>query len=517
MSLIKKPAVLIILDGWGHRAESSHNPIQSVPTPTFDHLFANYPNITIAASGEQVGLPEGQMGNSEVGHLHLGAGRKVPQDLTRIRKDIADGEFANNEVLLKAILTAKANDKAVHVMGLVSPGGVHSHENQIYALLELIAAQGVSKSYLHAFLDGRDTPPRSAKPSLEKFEQFYEQHPGGKVASITGRYYAMDRDQRWERTQAAYDCLTGTQTAFTADSAIHALEQAYARDENDEFVQATQIGSNVATINDGDIIIFMNFRADRARQLSRAFTQDDFDGFERKKRPDLSHFVTLTLYARDIPAEIAYPPLQLHNTLGEFVANNNLQQLRLAETEKYAHVTYFLNGGNEQPFNNEQRILVPSPKVATYDLQPEMSAKEVTEQLCTAIESNQYDLIVCNYANPDMVGHTGVESAANTTVSVMDDCIKAVLKSLDKTQGAALITADHGNIEMMYDPKTQQPHTAHTCNDVPLIFYGNDFEFKSNTGALDDVAPSLLFIMGLQPPEEMTGKILLQPSNKQDS
>ncbi|MCX7121966.1 MAG: 2,3-bisphosphoglycerate-independent phosphoglycerate mutase [Gammaproteobacteria bacterium] len=496
--MTKKPFALIILDGWGHRTEKEHNPTRSVSTPTIDHLFSNYPNLLIEASGEAVGLPEGQMGNSEVGHLHIGAGRKVPQDLVRINNEIKNNQFFDNPILIKAIKKAKNNNKTIHVLGLLSDGGVHSHINHINACLQLMAQHKV-KNYFHAITDGRDTPPQSALPYIQQVK--------GEIASVCGRYYAMDRDKRWDRTQKAYDLLTLGKADYTASAATEAVSQAYERGENDEFISPTLINPD-AIIKNGDVIIFMNFRADRARQLTQAFTEKNFTGFARDKIMSPSEFVTLTDYLNNPSISVVYPPFSIKNTLGEFLSKNNLTQLRLAETEKYAHVTYFLNGGVEIPYKNEHRQLIPSPKIATYDLQPEMSAVALTDAFVTAIESQQYDLIICNYANPDMVGHTGIEKAAEKAVLVIDNCLARVLSALKKVKGEALITADHGNIELMYDAQTGQAHTAHTTNAVPIIYVGRPAKTIKNTGALDDVAPTLLYLMGLEKPEEMTGDSL---------
>lgn len=507
-----KPIMLIVLDGWGYREEALHNPTRLTPTPTFDFLFQHYPHTLLEASGEAVGLPTGQIGNSEVGHLHIGSGRKVPQDLVRIDNEVKTKQLFKNSVLLQALTKAKTENTAVHILGLLSPGGVHSHEYQIMGMIDMVAAQGIKKNYLHAFLDGRDVPPQSAMNSLKQFSQHYKTLPGGRIASIIGRYYAMDRDLRWPRTQKAYDLLTQGTCEIHAATAEQALTMAYERRETDEFVLPTCISSpneKPITINDGDVVIFMNFRADRARQLTRAFTDDDFNGFSRSIRPKLSAFITLTEYAKNIPAQVAYPPLQLNNTLGEYLSHEGLHQLRIAETEKYAHVTYFLNGGNEKPFSNEDRLLIPSPQIATYDLKPEMSAYELTDRIIDAIHSQKYDVIMCNYANPDMIGHTGIEAAANKAVAAMDICMKRLLDDLQSIGGEALITADHGNVELMYDEKSQQPHTAHTTNPVPLIYFGRKAHFISR-GALDDVAPTFLYILGLKPPSEMTGKNLLE-------
>ncbi|HSH12924.1 MAG TPA: 2,3-bisphosphoglycerate-independent phosphoglycerate mutase, partial [Desulfurivibrionaceae bacterium] len=429
----------------------------------------------INTSGKYVGLPDGQMGNSEVGHMNLGAGRVVYQSLTRIDKDLADGTFATNPALCAAIDKAVGSDRAVHLMGLLSPGGVHSHEDHIMAAAELAAARGAKEVYLHAFLDGRDMPPRSAKPSLEKAAAKLKSLGVGRVATIVGRYFAMDRDNRWDRVEQAYNAMTLGDAEYTADDPVTALEQAYERGENDEFVTATRIkasGDTEGTINDGDSVIFMNFRADRAREMTRCFVEQDFDGFPRRKHPELADFVMLTEYAADIHTSCAYPPGQLTNGLGEYAANLGKTQLRIAETEKYAHVTFFFNGGLETPFTGEDRILVPSPRVATYDLQPEMSAPEVTEKLCEAIKSGKYDLVVCNYANGDMVGHTGNLGAAIKAAECIDHCVAQIADALAEVGGEALITADHGNCEQMQDPNSGQAHTAHTTGPVPLIYVG---------------------------------------------
>ena len=516
-----KPMVLIILDGFGENEEIAHNSIKLADTPTLDKLWVCCPHTLLQASGSAVGLPKGQMGNSEVGHLHIGSGRKVPQDLTRIDKAISSGEFFKNPILIAAIEKAKQHDTAVHIISLLSPGGVHSRDTQIIAMIELVDLQGVKKNYLHAILDGRDTPPKSALSSITKInEQFlsYSQSPfstgtiQGKIVSLIGRYYAMDRDKRWDRTQKAYDLLTqGIATRQTA-TAEEALALAYEQGETDEFVKPTSIhrnGEKPATVQDGDVIIFMNFRADRARQLTHAFIDKHFTAFKRKVTRKLTSFVTLTTYEKNIGATVAFPPLQLNNTLGEYLSTLGLRQLRLAETEKYAHVTYFLNGGQEDPFPGEDRTLIPSPKIATYDLQPEMSANELTDELVEKIKNGDYDFIVCNFANPDMVGHTGNEVATKEAIHTIDSCLKLILEVLQSVGGEALITADHGNAEKMFDEKTRQPHTAHTSNLVPLIHVGRKAQFQKGVGALDDVAPTLLFLMGLKKPSEMTGRNLI--------
>ena len=510
--MTKKPFALIILDGWGYRAETKYNPTRSVATPTIDNLFSHCPNRLIEASGEAVGLPEGQMGNSEVGHLHIGAGRKVPQDLVRINNEIKNRLFFSNPVLLNALQYAKQNNKAVHIMGLLSDGGVHSHIDHLCAMINMTHDYGIANYFFHAICDGRDTPPQSA---LDYLTFIKNNTIDPKIATVCGRYYAMDRDKRWDRTQKAYDLLTTGKSRFPENNTENAVNNAYARGESDEFISPTLINPN-GLIQSGDVIIFMNFRADRARQLTQAFIEKNFTGFAREKIVTPGEFVTLTDYFNDPTMAIAYPAFSLNNTLGEYLSKNNLSQLRLAETEKYAHVTYFLNGGIETPYANEHRQLIPSPKIATYDLQPEMSAIAVTDAFVAAIESQQYDVIICNYANPDMVGHTGVASAAEKAVSVIDQCLARVLATLKKYHGEALITADHGNIELMFDEKTGQPHTAHTTNSVPLIYVGRPATFSTEPGALDDVAPTLLYLMGLEKPAEMTGKSLMSVISVRD-
>ncbi|GGO65772.1 2,3-bisphosphoglycerate-independent phosphoglycerate mutase [Bowmanella pacifica] len=504
MSQKKHPLVLIILDGWGYREDKQDNAIAHANTPVLDKLTQTYANTLISGSGLDVGLPDGQMGNSEVGHVNLGAGRIVYQDFTRITKAIKDGEFAANPVLTDNLDKAIKNGKAVHIMGLMSPGGVHSHDEHILAMIELAAKRGAKHIYLHAFLDGRDTPPRSAKGSLEKADNLFTQLGVGKTASLVGRYFAMDRDNRWDRVQAAYDLLTQGKAEYQAQSALEGLAAAYERDENDEFVKPTVIGET-APIQDGDALFFMNFRADRARQISRAFVDDGFDGFTRAKRPALSGFVMLTQYAADIHTDCAYPPEALHNVMGEWLANHGKTQLRISETEKYAHVTFFYSGGREDLFEGEERILVPSPDVATYDLQPEMNSTLLTDKLVGAIESGKFDVIICNYPNGDMVGHTGVFEAAVKACEAVDTCIGRVVDALQKVGGECLITADHGNAEQMVDHDSGQAHTAHTSDPVPFIYVGRDASVRSG-GTLSDVAPTMLHLMGMPQPAEMTGK-----------
>jgi 2,3-bisphosphoglycerate-independent phosphoglycerate mutase len=514
----KTPYVLLILDGWGHREDTEDNAIALAKTPNWDSLWQNQPHCLISGSGLDVGLPAGQMGNSEVGHMNLGAGRVVDQDFTRITKAIDDGSFYTNSTLAGLAANLKQTGKSLHIFGLLSPGGVHSHEHHIHAAVDLAFNAGVSKVYVHAFLDGRDVPPRSAKDSLARLQKHIQTKGEGGIASIIGRYFAMDRDNRWDRVEAAYKLITTGESAYQFEDPVMALEAAYARDESDEFVQATAIQTNGTSTKmaEGDAVLFMNFRSDRAREISRAFTEVDFKGFKRATQPALSAYVTLTEYATNIDAQVAYAPANMKNSIGEYVANQQLTQLRIAETEKYAHVTFFFSGGQETPFIGEDRTLIPSPTVATYDLQPEMSAPELTDKLCAAIESRRYDLIVCNYANGDMVGHTGDLQAAMKAVECVDQCLARILSSLEPTGGHCLITADHGNVEQMSDHQTGQAHTAHTCELVPLIYVGSKApNLQQQGGTLSDVSPTLLDLMSLAQPAEMTGKSLCQWQTQQ--
>ncbi|MFV8818772.1 2,3-bisphosphoglycerate-independent phosphoglycerate mutase [Haliea sp. E17] len=512
----KRPTVLIVLDGWGYREEVKDNAIANADTPVWDRLWRDSPHTLISGSGLDVGLPAGQMGNSEVGHMSLGSGRVIYQNITRIDKAIADGDFFSNPVYTGAVDKALANGGAVHILGLLSPGGVHSHEDQIFAAVKLAAQRGAKEVYLHAFLDGRDTPPRSAGPSLEKADAVFAELGCGRVASVCGRYYAMDRDNRWDRVEPAYRLLTEGCGEYSAADTGSALAAAYGRDESDEFVKPTVIvpeGAEPAFIRDGDSVIFMNFRADRARQMSHALVADNFAGFERRARPQLAAFVTTTEYAADLKVPVAFPPESLANVLGDYLAKQGKTQLRIAETEKYAHVTFFFSGGREALFEGEDRELVASPDVATYDLKPEMSAPEVTDKLVAAIRSGKYDFIVCNYANGDMVGHTGVYSAAVKAVEALDACLGRVEAALLEVGGQALVTADHGNCEQMVDYDSGQHHTQHTTELVPLVYIGRDaVHLDPAGGILADIAPTLLGLMHLRQPAEMTGRNLAEPA-----
>jgi 2,3-bisphosphoglycerate-independent phosphoglycerate mutase len=500
-----KPLALIILDGFGYREEDSHNAINHAKTPNIDALLAEHPNILISGSGKDVGLPDTQMGNSEVGHMNLGAGRIIYQDLTRIDKAVAGKKLARNKSIKKLINTTKANNGNLHIMGLLSDGGVHSHIRHIQAMADTASEAGINV-YLHAFLDGRDTPPKSAKPYLQSMKNCT-------IASMAGRFFAMDRDNNWARVQAAYEMITQGKADFSAENAVDALEAAYARGEKDEFVEPTVIhaaGAPAVKLEAGDGIIFMNFRADRARQLCRAFLQPDFTDFKKAPLAKLSGFVTLTQYAEDIPADVAFAPLEIANSFSDVLVKHKKTQLRIAETEKYAHVTFFFSCGNEKLVAGEARELIPSPDVTTYDQKPEMSAFEVTEKLVEAIESKSYDVIICNFANPDMVGHTGDFAATVKAIEAIDKCIGRIIAALRKVKGECLITADHGNAEQMFNDETQQAHTAHTSELVPLIYFGRDAEFTQGRGILADIAPTMLYLLNLPIPKEMTGKVLLK-------
>lgn len=510
----KKTTVLMILDGYGLNDKTEHNAVAEAKTPVMDKLMKEYPFVRGNASGMAVGLPDGQMGNSEVGHLNMGAGRIVYQELTRITKEIQDGTFFENPALLEAVNNCKEKNSALHLFGLLSDGGVHSHNTHLYGLLELAKRNGLSEVYVHCFLDGRDTPPASGKGFAEELEAKMAQIGVGKIASVMGRYYAMDRDNNYDRVQLAYNAMTKGE-GETAVSGPAAIQQSYDNDKTDEFVLPTVVvedGKPVATIQDGDSVIFFNFRPDRAREITRAFCDNDgeFKGFERK-RPE-TKFVCFSEYDPTIPNKsVAFHKIAVTNTFGEWLAANNMKQARIAETEKYAHVTFFFNGGVEEPNKDEDRVLVPSPKeVATYDLKPEMSAYAVCDKLTDAIKSGKYDVIIINFANPDMVGHTGVENAAIKAVEAVDECVGKAVEAILSVDGTMFICADHGNAEQLVDYETGAPFTAHTTNQVPFILvnYDKDYTLREG-GCLADIVPTLIETMGMTQPAEMTGKSLL--------
>ena len=512
----KKPTVLMILDGYGLNDKEQANAVKEAKTPVMDKLMTECPFVEGYASGEQVGLPEGQMGNSEVGHLNMGAGRIVYQELTRITKEIKDGTFFENEALLAAVNNCKEKNSALHLFGLLSSGGVHSHNTHLYGLLELAKKAGLTNVYVHCFLDGRDTAPTSGLGFVKELEEKMAEIGVGKVASVAGRYYVMDRDNRWDRVEKAYNALTLGE-GEKANNAVEAVQNSYDKGENDEFVLPTVICENdapVATIKNNDSVIFFNFRPDRAREITRAFCDDAFDGFARKERLDLT-FVCFTEYDVTIPNKlVAFHKVEINNTFGEFLSKNGKTQLRTAETEKYAHVTFFFNGGKEEPYAGEDRLLVKSPKVATYDLQPEMSAYQVCDGLVDAIKSDKYDVIIVNFANPDMVGHTGIEAAAIKAVEAVDECVGRVVEAIKEVDGQMFICADHGNAEQLVDYNTGAPFTAHTTNPVPFILVNYDANYTLREGGcLADIAPTLIEMMGMEQPVEMTGKSLLVKKN----
>ncbi len=506
----KKVTMLMILDGFGKNPNKEGNAVANAKKPNIDKLMMKYPTAEVNASGKSVGLPEGQMGNSEVGHTNIGAGRIVYQELTRITKSIEDGDFFSIPELVEAMENVKKNNSKLHILGLVSDGGVHSHERHLYALLELAKRKGLDNNvFVHCFLDGRDTLPASGEGYIQKLEEKMQEKGVGKIASISGRFYAMDRDKRWQRVQKAYDAMVNG-VGEKSTSAIQAIESSYQKEVFDEFVVPTVICNGdkpIATIEDGDSVIFFNFRPDRAREISRTFVDPEFNEFPTKKMN--LDFVTMTQYDETLPnVKVAFKPEELKNTFGEYISNKGLTQLRIAETEKYAHVTFFFNGGREAQYPGEDRILIPSPKVETYDMKPEMSAYEVTDKVLEAINSEKYDNIILNFANPDMVGHTGNIEAAEKAIEAVDECVGKIVDAINKNNGVLLITADHGNAEQMVDYKTGEPFTSHTTNPVPLILVGME-NVKIKNGKLADLAPTMLDIMGLEKPSEMTGESLL--------
>ena len=501
---LTKPIVLLILDGFGHRTEGDDNAVLLAKTPHLDAYRQQYAYGTIDASERMVGLPSGQFGNSEVGHLNIGAGRVVPQDITRIDMAIEKGSLADNTVLQTAW---EVPNKTVHLLGLFSDGGVHSHIDHFFAILDAAIAAGMHKIVVHPFLDGRDTPPQSARPYLQRLQAYMNQHSHVLCGSVVGRFYAMDRDNRWDRVEAAYNALFGD-APFQAASAEAALDAAYARGEHDEFVQATIVNPQ-GKLADGDAVLFLNFRADRARELTQALTFDDFTGFTRKHRVHPGYFASITSYGTQFTHPVMFRKSAIENGLGEFLSKQGFSQLRIAETEKYPHVTYFFSGGREEPYPGEERILIPSPKVTTYDLQPEMSAQQVADQIINSIAHRQHDMIICNFANGDMVGHTGILPAAIKAVETLDQCVGEVVQAALAAGGEVLITADHGNCERMYDAKSGQAHTQHTTDPVPFLYIGRPAHIEAG-GALKDIAPSLLAMLGINPPAEMTGHSLIQ-------
>ncbi len=504
--------MLMILDGFGNNSNKEGNAVKLANTPNIDKLMKKYPTTQIAASGLAVGLPEGQMGNSEVGHTNIGAGRIIYQELTKITKSIEDGDFFTNQEFINAIENCKKNNSKLHILGLVSDGGVHSHNRHLYGLLEMAKRRDFENVYVHCFLDGRDTPPASAENYIVELEEKMKEKGIGKIATLSGRFYSMDRDKRWQRVQKAYDAMVNGE-GIKSGNPINAIESSYQKEVFDEFVEPTVItnseGKPLATIEDGDSVIFFNFRPDRAREITRAIVDPNFDGFETKKIN--TYFVCFTSYDETMPnVHIAFEKEAIKNTLGEIVSKHNLKQLRIAETEKYAHVTFFFNGGEEKCYEGEDRILVPSPKVETYDMKPEMSAYEVTDKVVEAIKSGKYNCIILNYANPDMVGHTGNLNAAIKAIEAIDECVERVYEAIEEKHGNLMITADHGNAEQMIDYKTGEPQTAHTTNLVPLVLITENENIKLHEGKLADLAPTILELMNIEKPVEMTGESLIE-------
>ena len=507
MSKTVHPILLVILDGWGHSVPADNNAISCAATPIWDQLWNSEVSTLLTCSGEDVGLPAGQMGNSEVGHMHMGAGRLLDQDLSRINKEIRNGVFEQNIVLASSLSSLASRKKKLHIIGLLSPGGVHSHQDHIVALMKAASKQGVKEIILHLSLDGRDTPPKSAQSYIKNIEDLLANIPESRIGTLIGRFYSMDRNANWDRTEQAYNLINEGLGKFSERSATDAIKEAYRRGESDEFVSPTLIcekGKSHVKIDAEDLVIFSNFRADRARQLTEAFTQKDFERFSRKSRINSENFVTMTEYKKNFNLPVLYRPVEITNSLGNVISDHGLKQLRIAETEKYAHVTFFFNGGVEVPETGEDRILVPSPNVTTYDKRPEMSAREVTKQLIEAIISEKYDAIICNYANADMVGHTGNFPAAVKAVEILDECLGKVIETSKNHNIDVLITADHGNVEQMTSEPSDVPHTAHTNNVVPAIYVGNR-KARTQKGSLVDIAPTLLSLMTIPVPEEMTG------------
>ncbi len=508
--MTKKPVMLLILDGLGIGKDYAGNAVSLAKTPNFHRLCTQYPTTSLDASGLAVGLPEGQMGNSEVGHLNIGSGRVVYQELTRISKDIEEGGFFNKKEFLDAIQKAKEKGSKLHLVGLVSDGGVHSHNTHLYGLLDLMKRENMDRVFIHAILDGRDVAPSIGSTHIKELKDKIDEIGVGKIATVSGRYYAMDRDKRWERTALAYDAMTLGKGVQKSEP-VEAVEDSYKESVTDEFMVPTVINENgnpVATVDSKDSVIFFNFRPDRARQITRAFVDPDFDGFHREKIVD-TYYVTMTDYDKTMPkVHVAYKNETINNTLGEYIALKGLSQLRAAETEKYAHVTFFFNGGREIAFQNEERVLIPSPKVATYDLQPEMSAFQLKDEIINRLNMDKYDLFIVNFANPDMVGHTGVIPAVVKAIETVDICLGEIVDLIEKKGGSLIITSDHGNAESLIDEKTNTPITAHTTNKVPLILVG-DKDYKLREGKLADLAPTLLELLGLDKPVEMTGESLI--------
>ena len=504
-----RPLALIILDGWGYSENPEHNAIMAAKTPFWDQLWQDHPHTLIHASGEGVGLPGTQMGNSEVGHLNIGAGRVVYQELTRISKAIADGSFFDNAELCRAVDAAVDSDKAVHIMGLLSPGGVHSLDSHIEAMVKMAARRGAEKIYVHVFTDGRDTSPKSALESIRRLEKTFADVGKGRVASVVGRFYAMDRDQRWQRVAKAYDLITRGEGEFQADSSEQALEAAYARDETDEFIQATVVGDPVG-VEAGDALVMMNFRADRMREITQTLSDPDFCGYDRGEFKQPGAVVTLTEYKEEFGLPVAFPPTKLTNLLGECLSHHGLTQLRIAETEKYAHVTFFFNGGSDVPSEGEERELIPSPQVETYDLQPEMHAEAVADGVVSAIKNGRSDVIICNFANADMVGHSGNFDATVKAVEALDACLQKIWTALEAAGGEMLVTADHGNAEQLFDNEKQQRHTAHTSNPVPFVYAGQHRVKCAQQGQLSDIAPTMLRLLDLPIPDEMSHHLLVE-------